>query len=260
MPASLTYEFLRGRNRVRNVLVAVMTLFLLSGCAAKPEVAPPTIFSAKSVTVIPGVGSKILVATTGMTVFENNEEYAEVPEWNLDGLVTQIGNEALSKRYTIINPSRSSPVVDYDTRLDKFTRDELAIQNEIRKKVSFAKSPDLIVVIALSNSAQDFQGQRPVDYGVGVSKWYLPIGKRPPHAHTYLEVILLDGHTLQELSERPLILPPSEKRPKQDLNGFEWTDHWADMTLAQREEVHQALVQLLRTSIPYTLNKMNLGG
>ncbi|HVI51582.1 MAG TPA: hypothetical protein VM661_10260 [Candidatus Sulfotelmatobacter sp.] len=245
---------------MRNVLAGVIAAALLSGCAAKPEMAPPSISSAKTVTVIPGVGSKILVATTGITVFENNEEFAEIPEWNLDALVAQIGNEALSKKFTIITPSHSSPVVDYDTRLDKFTRDELAIQKEIRQKVSFTQSPDLIVAIALSNSAQAYQGQRPVDYGVGVSKWYLPIGKRAPHAHTFLEVILLDGHTLKELSERPLIIPPSEKPPMQDLKDFEWTDHWADMTPAQREQIHQALVQLLRTSIPYTLNKMNLGG
>lgn len=245
--------------RITSVLVALM----LAGCATKPQTVSVVDRPAKTVAVVASMGPKIIVGTTGVTVFEKATDAVEVPEWDLDGVAAKAMTEALSSRFQVIVAKPREQLVDSDSRLTKAVNSTLAIETEVRQKVTFSQPVDLVVALTLSNTAQPYrQGHETVDFGVGVSKWRQPFGTRAPRVHTYLEMAVLDGATLKVLATKSLVVPNSagtgEAPPVVGLKGFEWHDYWHEMTPEQQDLIHQRIVSLLTQGVPYTLKQMKL--
>lgn len=246
--------------------IFLLVAIFLSSCATKPDKFSPIDSQGKTIAIISSIGPRIIVGTTGITVFENAKDVVEVPEWNLDSIATQSANAALSPRFAIIPATRNAMIVDSDTRLDKSVSTNYAISDAVRTKAHIESAVDLILIISLSNTAQNYTGRSTVDYGVGVSKWRDPFATRPPHVHTFLEMTILDGRNYNVISQSPLkihsktrtMFGGDESVPIDPIDDFEWKDHWVEMTAEQHEIIHQKISELLKEAIPFTIQKMGL--
>ena len=236
---------------------------LLSACTAHPGSPQHPAALTRSIAIVSALGPNILVGSTGGPASENTSESVAVPDWDLDGVALAAARTELSRRFEVASASRAPDQAPGRPALASTA----AILDAARDGVLTPVPADLILVLSLSNTAQNQQGHPTVDYGVGISKWRSPLSiVRPAYVHTFLAVTLIDGRSqtvitqasLKMKAREPSLLGATETLPFVPLESFEWHNHWADMTNRQHEQIHQLLTTLLKEAVPYTLEKMPL--
>jgi len=256
---------------MRRVLVLVAALVALACCT--PE-SPPNIAisnSDKSIAIIAAIPPQIRLATTGLTVFDNSLDVADVPEWHLDSVARDAAVHALSPRYRIAYAMTDSEFADPESRLEVALDDTTTIQTYARSHARADSPVDLFVVLCLSARAFPYTDYPDVFQFIGVSKLRDPILTRAPVVHSYVLATILDGRTFKIITETPLFLPPHKRTswmawgvggnyPEEQLQDFQWKDLWRNLTTDQKNLIRDRITYLLSTSIYYTLQTTLVAG
>lgn len=243
-------------------------LALLAACAAdRPPVLANTA-AYKSVAVIAAIPSKIDLGTTGLFVFDNDHDTVDVPDWHLDSLALDAATRALSPHYRIAFALADDQFVDTDSPLTAALEHSTVIQDYARKHAQAGHPADIVIVLCESVRVFPNTNPPPIIQFVGVQKLRDPLLTRPPFVHSYILATIMDGKTLNIITETPLLLPPHKRAggpfgngawgvggayPEELLPGFQWKDHWRDLTEDQRTLIHDKITYLLSTSTYYTL-------
>jgi len=231
-------------------------MLLLSACAAAPP--PPPADPTRTIAVVSAIGPDLILGETGPVLADDESQSIAVPQWDLDSVALTAARTALERRFTVVATTRIDP---NETPLDSTA----AILAAARKGRLAPTPADLILVISLSNSAQNRQGHLSVDYGVGVSRWRgTPLFGRPPYVHAFLAVTLIDGNSLAVVTQAAMKIKAREQSlfgadetlPFVPLEQFDWRDHWSDMTAKQHQQIHQLIATLLKQSVAFTLDKL----
>jgi len=235
-----------------------LATLLLSACASAPAPAPPPAGPVRTIAIVSAIGPDLVLGETGPALADDQSQSIAVPQWDLDGVTLAAARAALVRRFQVIATIRVDP---NETPLISTA----AILDAARKGTLAPATADLILMISLSNSAQNRQGHRSVDFGVGVSRWRAPpVFGQPPYVHAFLAVTLIDGKSLTVVTQAAMkikareqsIFGEDETLPFVPLENFEWHDHWSDLTNKQHEQIHQLIAALLKQSVPFTLDKL----
>jgi hypothetical protein len=238
----------------------------LAACAQTDRPITTIPQSGKTVAVVPSVPGQIRMAATGLTIFENSIDIADVPDWHLDDLTFESASAVLSPRYRVIRVNPDVTLDDPESKLDKSTH-STRFETIVRQHVHPTEPVDFYVVVSPSAVADNYTGRPNVLRYVGVSKFRDIFVTRAPIVHTFLLVTVLDGATFKTLGYSALRISPEESKrlydgdgfPAQRLQGFAWQNNWGDLTEAQQALVEERVKYLLSTSIKYTLQHMQLG-
>jgi len=253
---------------MRRVLLLMAALAALAACAAEkpPVLASTTAY--KSVAIIAAIPSRINLGTTGLTAFDNGDDPVDVPEWHLDNIALDTATRALSGRYRIAYALADDQFVDSDSPLSATLEHTTAIQDYARTHAQADHPADIFIVLCESVRVFSANARPEVIQFMGAFKFYDPILTRPPVVHSYILATIMDGKTFKIITETPLLLPPHKRQggafgngawgaggayPELLLTGFQWKDHWRDLTEDQRTLIHDKITYLLSTSTYYTL-------
>jgi len=245
--------------------LVVVLLLALTGCAEKQDRLVTTPPPGKTVAVVVSIPPQIRVATTGMTAFENALDIVEVAEWHLDDVAFDAAALPLSQRYQVSRIMPKNKIFDYDTLLDKSVKTTTAIEKQTNAFVDANHGADIYIVICLGNTAGPYHGNKPnIFYDIGISKYRGLFTTLDPVAHTYLMMVAIDGKTLKTIASMPIRYPHTQRYRLQEwddeagaaLEGFEWHDHWREMSPPQQDLIRDKIQGLLRDSISYSVKKV----
>ncbi len=259
------------RGIMRKIIAGCLMLAALTGCSTStPVVLPP----AKSIVIVPAIPKNFRVATSGLTVFQNNLDIIDDSSWHLNQLAYDTAVKALGPAYQV---SEASPDAALWKDLDDWSFLGQDIGNEIKQHVHVTSLPDLFLFISISDPTPDGEGFPDILRAVGISKQRVWITNMTPVAHAYLELSVIDGRTFRVLDQVPLSMDPKDQVPKDGLNdgtfingggptlpiaeldNFPWRDHWADLTAAEQHEAEDTIRNLITASESYTLTQVLAG-
>jgi hypothetical protein len=244
--------------------VALLGIALaLGACASEPieSSIPPT---AKTIAIVSELPSQIRIATSGMTAFENALDVVDVPEWNLPAAADDAAKVALSPRYQIVQATVDGEVADNNSKLDRAFVGESSLEDQIRSRIHPAVPVDLYLIIA-AGDREHVQARLPnIGLGIGVDKVRNPFHTDPPVVHTYAEIVLADATSGKVITIQPLRIPPTPRgllgitydAPIDLLDGFQWHDHWGEMSATQHQLIQDRLTHLLQRAVTYTVQQM----
>jgi hypothetical protein len=260
---------------MKRLLILIAALAALSACA--PE-RPPVLASAaqyKSIAIMSAIPAKIELGTTGIFVFDNDSDVVDVPDWHLSGIALDAAKRALAGHYQIAYSMTDDQFYDQDSPLVAMLSKSTSIQDYARQHARADAPVDLIVVLCESLQAFSSNARPEVIQFVGAYKFRDPILTRPPVVHSYILATLMDGRTFKIISQDPLLMPQHKRAggafgngawgaggayPEELMEGFQWKDHWSDLTEDQRNLIHDRIVYLLSTSTFYTLQTTLMAG
>ncbi len=256
---------------MRKIIAGCLMLAALTGCSTSTPFVLP---SAKSIVIVPAITKNFRVATTGLTVFQNNLDIIDDSSWNLNQLAYDTAVKALGPVYQV---SEASPDAALWKALDDWPFLEPDIGNEIKQHVHVTSLPDLFLCISISNPPATGEQYPDILRAVGISKQRVWITNITPVAHAYLELSIIDGRTFKVLNQLPLSMPQKKQAPKigisdgtffyggggrlpiAELDNFPWRDHWADLTPAEQQEAEDTIRNLITASESYTLTQVLAG-
>lgn len=256
---------------MRRLLVTGLMMLGLAGCA--DTVTPMTsVPPAKTVVVIPSIPPGFRVATLGSfgaLGFGNTLDIVDDHDWHLNQLAVDAASKVLSPKYDVSSVIPDTILIDTQSRLDAATGLGTDVGTVIKEHVSPLPPADLYIVLCVSFRSHHHAGNIPLLYeDIGVSKQRDPLGTIDPLVHTYLLLTVVDGKTFKTIYDTPLMFDPKlrppphmlveDSYPTMSLNGFDWKDHWAEMTSEQHQLIEKTVKDLLAASIPYTLKQMNI--
>jgi len=85
--------------------------------------------------------------------------------------------------------------------------------------------------------------------------------------HSFLEMTIVDGKTMEVIDDSPVIMPPgsnvtagalmsrNDPFPEKGLNGFQWHNHWSAMTPGQQQQIRSEIATMLTEAVGYTVQK-----
>ncbi|MDE2240754.1 MAG: hypothetical protein KGJ73_12615 [Rhodospirillales bacterium] len=257
---------------MRKIIAGCLMLAALAGCSTStPFVLPP----AKSIVIVPAITKNFRVATTGITVFQNNLDIIDDSSWHLNQLAYDTAVKVLSPAYQV---SEASPDAALWKDLNGWSFFEpFNIGNKIKQHVHVTSLPDLFLFISISDPPPTGEQYPDILRAVGISKQRVWVTNITPVAHAYLELSVIDGRTFRVLDQAPLSMPQKKQAPKigisdgtffyggggrlpiAELDNFPWRDHWADLTAAEQHEAEDTIRNLITASESYTLTQVLAG-
>jgi hypothetical protein len=172
---------LKGEEMKKFGLLCLMALSL-AGCAVdlpKPiQTLPP---EAKVVAVWASVPPQFRMEGTGMTIFENSLDIADVVDWHMDDLVYQTAYQTLSPRYTVVRVTSDVVIADPENEHDKSAH-STKFEEIVKQYIHVDQPVDFYVVISPSTVAELHAGMPNVHQLIGLAKVknLIPI---PPALH-----------------------------------------------------------------------------
>ena len=258
---------------MRKILVLVAALVALAACASPtpPVVAVPK--TSNTIAIISAVPPVLRLEATGLLVFDNSLDIADVPDWHLESVALDAATRALSSRYHVVYTATDTQFGDAESRGsgDWAAGADLDADGLVQK-YSRADTPvDFLVVLCPSAHSFPYDSYPYVFQYIGVSKLKDPILTFAPVAHTYLLVTVYDGKTLKKIAQTPNLLlsgaslpmpmnADQRNYPWELLRGFEWRDSWAKLTTDQQALIRDRITHLLTASLTYTLQTTLMAG
>lgn len=243
-------------------------LALLMGCAngyrpsTVERAAPPP---GAVIGIVASIPPQVRLVSNGV-VSGLTLDIVDATDWHLDKLAEGAARDTLGSKYKIVPTRVSGYIVDTDTRLEKATNEARAIETQVRSQVSSDSPVDYYLVLCLGNAAQPYEPGPQAKIGIGVRKRYSPWNPAPT-LHAYLQVSLLNARTDKVIATTPMEVPAAphgvtyaftENEPIEPLDGFEWHEHWSEMSDAQRQLIEDHIKAMISRGVPYTLKQMKL--
>ncbi len=257
-------------------IVFLCGLALAGLVACTPDsVAPATELSptAKTIVIIPSLPNYLIVATRGVTVFGNNLDTPSISDWNLDQLVYNSASSVLSPRYSVSEATPKHVLADFQSRMFAMLDNDDGIADLVKSEVAVTPAPDYFIVFCVSARSHPYNGTPSTPAfmtDIGVS-YLRPLpglsALSPPDIHSFLEMTIIDGHTMKVIYDTPITMPPGSNvtvgllashdspYPLKPLKDFQWHDKWSDMTPAEQQEIKSGIEGLLVQAVGFTVQQ-----
>lgn len=229
---------------------------MLAGCASAP-LQKDQRAKIRDVGVISLVGEEFRFTKIGFTVFNNDEFTKNNASWQLDRQIEQNVIETLKNANPPIQTV--APVVDHKSLYKLYRKEGFGsyvsldrIESDLKELLN--KQPmDALILVHNAQVQDPILGTSIYLYGPGLYYRTLPFVDPFVKPHAFLHVIILDGKTLQPLSQRYIqgvskdygkMQLSWDDELKNNLSEKQWAKFQADIEQLVRDNVKSSLLEM----------------
>jgi hypothetical protein len=237
----------------------------------------PDLANVHSIGVISAVGDRAEITYIGALVFMNRLTYLPISDWRLDDLAAAEAGKALSDRFAV-KPISADPAIFANVHESLFKSEAKSLEGAMHLLPPSDVDAYLVILPTTeplpypSNQSISGAGVYRTWPGVGGADFQLHVGEAIVHL-TYV-VYLVDAKTGHVIAGHLGVAPGKEKRsltaklllvgtlfsPHRYTHDASWPTTATALTTAQTATLRDALIDLIKSSVGYTVGQMSLGG
>lgn len=201
----------------------------------------------RTVVVVPRLGNVLHIEETGFTVFDREDDRADISAWHLQDGIRAGVEHALQRSFQIAAPTTSPELADCTD-----------VESCSAALPPTGNADAYVLVFPI-----EAQGFSPRDKWTGIGVFHVPgpFSRLKSVIHVLYGVALIDGKTGRVIRHVDGRLPEAtfwgeHEQPIRELDASTWPGDAAHLTEPQREALRTAVVDLLNQSIPYTMSQL----
>lgn len=236
---------------MRKFIALFLALGIVSACVASQPLAPQKRANIKTIAVLSGLGDQFSLIYLAVTIFTNKTEEVTV-DWRFDDAVRAMAAAKLKDHYQVVDvPYEPKDLAVPTTYEERVFGSNSAIVERLRRIIP-AGQVDVVIVVAPDSIRV---GTDTVLEGVGLYNRVLDY--RGVSAFAVYRVLVFDGNTFETLASSKGSLPPTGiYRITTPFVRMPW--RWSgapfeSLTVAQREDIHRALLDVFNRSLDRAL-------
>jgi len=235
----------------------------------------PGLATIHSIGVISALGDRAEIDYVGAMVFGNRLTYLPISDWRLDELAGVEAAKVLADRFSVKQISADPPMFA-NVHASMFKSEAKSLGEAMRPLTP--SDVDAYLVILPTTEPLPYPSNQSIS-GIGVYRQWPGIGGADFSLHTGEAIVhltyvvyLMDAKTGRTIGGRPGATPATEKqsltaklllvRPLSSPHAYTRDDSWPTtataLTEAQTATLHDDLVDLVKTSVGYTVGQMGL--